>query len=95
TVDLAAMSLLTAVSAGPGHPAHTGHPAAGPGVWLPLFFLACWAVARTGALLLTRVWCRSRTVPTGPDSRRPRPCTVFLRESGSLAMITSMAAMLG
>lgn len=82
SVDLAVMAVLTAAMV----PSHGPHAHA-DGSWpLPLFFLACWAVARAGAMLFTRIW---RDAPA-PPGRTP-----LLGETGGLLMIAGMAGMLG
>ncbi|WP_162793609.1 hypothetical protein [Streptomyces paludis] len=102
-VDLAAMAVLTAVAAGAaglesGH--HGDHAAAvadGPaGVasaaltpWTALFLVACWVVARAGAVLVRLAW------PSGSPEHRPERRALLLGETGGVLMVTTMAAMIG
>ncbi|MFF3376599.1 hypothetical protein ACFYXF_27050 [Streptomyces sp. NPDC002680] len=92
-VDLATMATLTAVTARVGHLDGTHMPH--HGTWEPtpfLFLTGCWAIARAAAHLHTRL------ALIGPANRTPRPRppyrSVLLRESGGLAMVAGMAAML-
>ncbi|WP_405905138.1 hypothetical protein OG742_03040 [Streptomyces sp. NBC_00828] len=82
SADLAVMTVLTAAMV----PAHLH--ASGP--WLPVFFLACWAVVRSGTALFRRVWLNS-PARQGHSSTR----TVLLGETGGLLMIAGMAGMFG
>lgn len=98
-VDLAAMALLTAASALPAGVRTAGHPmgmpmsgptsSAGPGFYLLL--IACWALARATVQLGPLFGWSSRSAGT---PGRPGLWSALTRESGSLAMIVGMVAML-
>jgi hypothetical protein len=97
-VDLATMALLTAGVArlrrtgAPGHPSRM-HMADGPGAHDLRFFLfivTCWVLARACVRLTALLRSAS---PSAPIPVRPW-CRAVLRELGSAAMVTGMAAML-
>ncbi|MEW1720284.1 hypothetical protein [Streptomyces sp. NPDC093109] len=96
SVNLAAMAVLTAVAAGMegSHHGTDGPEGAAPAAltpWAVLFLVVCWGVARAGAMLVRQAW-----PPRFPE-RGPRPGrrALLLGETGSVLMVTTMAAMTG
>ncbi|MGW6007279.1 hypothetical protein [Streptomyces sp. NPDC055210] len=98
-VNLAAMALLTAVTAVVGQSHHGGAGVAGltSADFAPaelalgpvLLSVACWSVARAGVVLVRQAW--PPRITALPPGRRAR----LLGEAGGALMVTAMAVMLG
>ncbi|MEV7425757.1 hypothetical protein [Streptomyces sp. NPDC091212] len=100
SVNLAAMAVLTAGAAGAAgaagvershHGAYVPEGVASAALtpWPVLFLVACWVVARAGAVLVRQAW------PSGLPARHPGKRALLLGETGSALMVTTMAVMIG